>query len=83
MTATELPQTAQSDDRYKILQTLGELLEIDVPLTGTEALSSFEKWDSLTVISFIAYADEEFGKVLSGTAILEAKTVDDLVALVN
>ncbi len=46
-------------------------------------LEDYEEWDSVTVLSIIALCDEKFHKVLSGNMIKGAKTVADLLALME
>jgi acyl carrier protein len=68
--------------KSKVLLALDELLELTPgTLKGPEKLSDYESWDSLAVISFIAFVDEEFGTVVSSDAINNAQTVDDLAGL--
>jgi len=70
-------------EKSKVLLALDELLELNPgTLKGPEKLTTYENWDSLTVISFIAFADEEFGIVVGSDAISKVQTVDDLVGLV-
>jgi acyl carrier protein len=63
------------------LAKLTELLELDTPLTGEEALADLEAWDSMAVLTFMAMADEETGKTLAVPAIASAKTVNELYEL--
>jgi acyl carrier protein len=66
---------------------LGHLDEIMEQEPGTlksgEALKDLPKWDSMTVVQFIAFADEEFNVSLSSAKLLACKTVDDLAGLVG
>ena len=56
-------------ERSELLQELEELLELDSDsLKGNETLESFESWDSLAVISFIALADEHFDIMVEGVS---------------
>ncbi|GGF24079.1 hypothetical protein GCM10011611_32710 [Aliidongia dinghuensis] len=59
---------------------------LDLPegtLQGNEQLSDIPEWDSLAVISFIALVDEQFGVILEGEKLAEAKSVADLLALLS
>ncbi|BDC52867.1 hypothetical protein F183_A51820 [Bryobacterales bacterium F-183] len=67
----------------QILLDLGELLESEQPLDGSEELASLENWDSMAVIAFIAFADDKCGKSLVAKDINACKTVGDLVNLVS
>ncbi len=66
----------------KIYEELAELLEVD-EVKGNEVLSDFECWDSLTVLSIIAWASENYGKTLLAKDVNEAKTVEGLLALLK
>lgn len=68
----------------KVITQLEEILEADAgTLSESTSLDSLDTWDSLAVISFIAYVSDEFDHVLSGDDLRDAKTVGDLIALVN
>ncbi len=70
-------------DRQEFLARLDELLELPAgTLKGPELLGSLDEWDSLAVLSFIAMADEKFGRTFASKAIVACKTVDDLAKLV-
>ena len=60
------------------------MLELDAgSLSGGEELSSIEVWDSLAVMGFIAMVDENVGMVISPAKLAQAKTVNDLAALLG
>lgn len=66
------------------LRKLEEIMEVEPgTLKGGEHLQDLEDWDSLKVIEFLAYADEEFSLTISPKAIAECKTVGDLAALLG
>jgi acyl carrier protein len=52
-------------------------------LTGDEVLADLPEWDSLAVISFIALVDEKLGLAVEGEALAKARSVADLLALVD
>ena len=56
---------------------IAELLEVD-SVSGVETLDSFKCWDSLTILSIIALADDSYGLTLAAAEVSEAKTVDGL-----
>mgnify|MGYP001128787151 CR=1 FL=1 len=66
----------------KIYEELAELLEVD-SVKDDEVLADFECWDSLTVLSIIALASENYGKTLLAKDVNEARTVGGLVALLK
>lgn len=66
----------------KIYEELAELLEVDKVSDG-EQLKDFECWDSLTVLSIIAWASENYGKTLLAKEVNDARTVGGLIALLR
>ncbi len=67
-----------------ILLALDDLLELDPgTLTGSEELKDIETWDSLTVMGFIAMADEDFEVMVPPAQLSKCKTVADLITLIN
>ena len=62
-----------------IYKQLAELLEVDV-VSDEQILEDFESWDSLTVLSIIALASENYNLVLRADEIREFKTVGNLVS---
>jgi acyl carrier protein len=66
-------------DNY--LEQIAELLEEDTAKMSDE-LKSFEAWDSLTILSIIAFADENYKVTLNAKEINEAKTVGGLKELI-
>ena len=49
----------------KMKEQLAELLEVD-EVKDSDVLEDFECWDSLTILSIIAWASENYGKTLLG-----------------
>lgn len=69
-------------DRKAFLAVIEEMLEVDSgSLAGNESLDELP-WDSLAVVSFIALADEHLSASVSPQQLSEAKTLDDVLALV-
>ncbi len=66
----------------KYLEFLKELLE-EENINQSDVLTSFEAWDSLTILSIIASADEQFNVTINSKEILEANTVGGLIDLIN
>ena len=64
----------------KMKEQLAELLEVD-EVKDSDVLEDFECWDSLTILSIIAWASENYGKTLLAKDINKAKTVGGLLAL--
>lgn len=61
---------------------LAELLEVD-NVNDTDVLEDFESWDSLTVLSIIAYVSENYNKTLFAKDINEAETVGGLIKIIK
>ena len=62
------------------LDQMAELFEVD-SVDLQDEVTSFEAWDSLTGLSIIALADDEYGITISVNDILEAKTIGGLQEL--
>lgn len=68
--------------RVEFLNQLAEILELPADsLQGGEKLEDMDNWTSLAMVSFIALADEHFGKTLSPRAFAKCETVGDLCDL--
>jgi len=52
-------------------------------LSAQSKLTGIRNWDSLAILSFIAFADKEFTLPLTGEDILKCETVADLAALLK
>jgi acyl carrier protein len=61
---------------------LAELLEADA-VNETDMLEDFEAWDSLTILSIIAYTDENYKVSISAQELTSAKTVGGLRELID
>jgi acyl carrier protein len=59
------------------LNQIAELLEVDFVNPQAE-ITSFDAWDSLTSLSIIALADDEYSVTISAQDILNAKTIEGL-----
>lgn len=55
----------------------------DGTLKPEDLLTDYEEWDSVTALSIIAMIDEKFNKTLLGNDLKEAKTVSDVIALME
>ncbi len=64
------------------LKQMAELLEVD-SVNAQDEITSFEAWDSLTSLSIIALADDEYSVTISAQDILNAKTVEGLYQLIQ
>lgn len=64
------------------LEQMAELFEVD-SVTLQDEIVNFDEWDSLTALSIIALADDEYSVTISRDAIVEAKTLQGLFDLLN
>ena len=64
------------------IPSISELLEEET-VELTDALDSFEAWDSLTVLSMIAFFDSEYNVQLSAEEIEDSETIQGLKNLVE
>lgn len=63
------------------LEQMAEIMEVDT-VNATDVLTSFDAWDSLTTLSIIALADDEFEISLTNSEIVEANTIEGLYNLI-
>jgi acyl carrier protein len=62
---------------------LAEVIDTDVSNINPEAELEGLGWSSLAVVSFIAFADENFGMVLEPRKLATCKTIGDLIKLLD
>jgi len=61
-----------------------ECMEIDpVDITEDTVFRQLEDFDSMAIMSIVAFADEKFGKTLAAEQLKEMKTVGDLMELIG
>jgi acyl carrier protein len=66
------------------LRGLEEIMEVDTDsLTPEATLADLEQWNSLSVVSFIAFADEHAGLTLNARSIQGCTSVRDLMSLLG
>jgi len=65
------------------IKELPDVLEIDEELTEESNLKDFEEYDSLAVLSLVAFIDEKFGMTLSSDELTEVTTVRSLIELIS
>lgn len=70
--------------KEEFLRQMAEIMEEEEgTLTGSEKLEDVEGWSSISMVSFIAFADEYFSKRVAPREIAAAVTVNDLGRLVG
>jgi len=71
-------------DKTAFFAAVAEILEVDpTGLTGSENINDVGNWDSLSVISFVAMVDSDLDQIVDGEKLKDAKTLNDLAALVG
>ena len=65
------------------LENMVELMDTEDELTMDTNLLDIEEWDSLSFVSFIAFANAQAGKKLTLDMVRSAKTVSDLYHLIE
>lgn len=65
------------------LELLRGLLASDEPLSPDTALDDVPEWDSLSAMSFIALAKQQFNRTIKLGDLKHARTVADLLALLG
>lgn len=65
----------------QVLKIVADIMEIDAVTQDVELTEG--NWDSLAIISFIAEVHDQLGKLLEAKAVNGAKTVADLISIVN
>ena len=69
-------------DKEKFLIDLADILEEEV-VNESNVLAEFDAWDSLSILSIIAYAQEHFKIQLKNQEIRDVKTVGELISLIE
>lgn len=66
------------------LQLLEEIMDLEEgTLREDMLLSDIDEWDSISLLSFMAMMDDEFGKVVKGKDIKEKKYVSELLEMME
>ncbi len=60
---------------------ISEILEVE-SIELNDELSSFDSWDSLTILSIISFCDDEYKVILTKEEINSSKTIRDLKELI-
>jgi|WetSurSiteA1Bulk_404760.scaffolds.fasta_scaffold90562_2 acyl carrier protein len=69
--------------KSEFINHLAELLEKDPEIVTGDAVLDELGWDSMSVIAFIAFADEKLSVSLKGSQLSKCQTVNDLALLVK
>ena len=65
------------------LKKLVDLMDTEEELTMDTTLENIEEWDSLSFVSFIAFANTQAGKKITPDVVRSAKTVGELYQLLE
>ncbi|PAF51512.1 acyl carrier protein [Helicobacter sp. 13S00477-4] len=66
----------------KIYMKLQDILDTE-SINDTDVLEDFEDWDSLSIITLITFLDKEYNIVLYTNEIKSAKTIGDLLQIIQ
>lgn len=70
--------------RSEVIPELENLLGLEVGIIKEEAnIADTPQWDSMAILSFIAFVEDQFGLVLEGDQIAKAKTFKELFDLIG
>ena len=64
------------------MSSISEILEVE-KAEITDELNSFDAWDSLTILSIIAFCDDEYKIVLSADEVNNSNTIIGLLELIE
>jgi len=71
-------------NKTEFIAAIADILEISPKgLQGHEVLEDIGNWDSLSIISFVAMVDADLNQSVNPEQLKEARTLDDLAALVG
>ncbi|MDR2205155.1 MAG: phosphopantetheine-binding protein [Flavobacteriaceae bacterium] len=65
------------------LEKLQEELEEDETLTLDTNFKALESYDSLSLLTIIAFVDENFGKKIEAKQFKDMKTISDLIGIIG
>ena len=68
-------------DSVKFLEELGDILQCEQSLTPDSSLADLEEWDSIAMMTTVAYFDRNLGKKVTFPQLKKCKTAADLVQL--
>lgn len=68
--------------KQDFIEELKDIMEID-QLSDDQPLNEIDEFDSLAVMSIVAFSFSNFHKKLSGNDIKNAKSVNDLITLIG
>lgn len=66
-------------NKEDFLRKLKETIDTDADITENTLLENIEEWDSLSIMSCVAFFDSEFNKRLTFKDMKELKTVSDII----
>jgi|SaaInlStandDraft_3_1057020.scaffolds.fasta_scaffold325257_1 acyl carrier protein len=67
--------------KQEFLDELAEIMQLDAPPNGDEALETFSEWDSMSNIAVMSMFDMEFGLTVTTDELRTVKTIPELIVL--
>lgn len=68
-------------NREEFLNKFVDILQTEEKISFSTNLIDIDEWDSLSMISTVAFFDKELNKTISVTQMKEIDTVEDLIKL--
>lgn len=65
------------------MEKLAELIEIDDELTLQSKLKDYDEFDSMAIMSLVAFIHKNFGKQFNARQLNQVDTVESLVELIG
>lgn len=69
--------------KQTFMQQLAELIEIEADLSLESNLKDYEEYDSMAIMSLVAYIHKSFGKQFNARQLNNIDTVQSLVDLIG
>ncbi|MGE4286491.1 MAG: phosphopantetheine-binding protein [Phycisphaerae bacterium] len=69
--------------KLDLCNELSELMELDDTLTVESDLTELEEYDSMALLSIIAFVDKNFGKTLKADQLAQVVTVQSLIDIIG
>ncbi len=70
-------------EKARFFEEISEILDIENDLTESTNLKEMAEYDSLAVLSIIAFVDENFDKTLSGKQLMSVESISQLIDLIG
>lgn len=69
--------------KQEFAEKLTEIIDTEEDLSIETDLNEVEEYDSLTILSVIAFVDKQFGKTLTADQLASVTTVNSLIEIIG